>query len=101
MQNLYQVAIHYERDFGRIEYNLATKEITVVLDHAAKRREVEQYLSEPHTLPQDWQNLLKCNRTTAYPHESLEAFKLALTRMWESTGVLVDWSRPADDFFRV
>ena len=27
--------------------------------------------------------------------ESLENFKLALTRMWEAIDVQVDWSRPA------
>ena len=34
-------------------------------------------------------------RLNVKPLESLDNFKLALTRMWEAIDVQVDWSRPA------
>jgi hypothetical protein len=30
------------------------------------------------------------------PLSSMENFKLTLTRIWESTDIYVDWSRPVD-----
>jgi hypothetical protein len=33
---------------------------------------------------------------TVVPTDSLDSFKLALTRLWQHTGIYVDWSRPPE-----
>lgn len=101
MQNIYQVAIHYEKSFGRIEYNPETKTANVVLDNQAKREQVEQYLQQSRSMLHAKATLREFERLEVQPLASLEAFKLALTKLWENTEVYVDWSRPADDTYRV
>ncbi|KYZ77795.1 hypothetical protein AXX12_17170 [Anaerosporomusa subterranea] len=101
MQNKYQVAIHFGKSFGRIEYDPAAKTATVILDNPIKRKEVEDYLKQPRIMPHARATLLDLEHLEIKPLDSLETLKLALTNLWETTGVLVDWSRPADDTFRV
>lgn len=101
MQNTFQVAIHYGKSFGRIEYDPATKTAAVILDNPVKRKAVEDYLQTPRIMPHPRTTLLDLEHLEIKPLDSLEAFKLALTNLWEVTEVLVDWSRPADDTYRV
>ncbi|MDU4959522.1 MAG: hypothetical protein E6X17_02475 [Sporomusaceae bacterium] len=101
MQNTFRVAIHSGKSFGRIEYDSAAKTAVVILDDVAKRQAVEAYLKQPRLLPQVRDTLLDLEYNQIAPLDSLEAFQLSLTKLWEATGVLVDWSRPADDEFRI
>jgi hypothetical protein len=101
MQNIFQVAIHYGKSFGRIEYDPSTKTATVILDNSAKRKAVEDYLRQSRIMPHARETLLDLERLEIKPLDSVETFKLALTNLWETTEVLVDWSRPADDTYRV
>lgn len=101
MQNIFQVAIHYGKSFGRIEYDPAAKIATVILDNPVKRKAVEDYLQTPRIMPHARKTLLDLEHLEIKPLDSLENFKLALTNLWEATEVLVDWSRPADDVYRV
>lgn len=94
MGETYRVAIHHDSDCGYIEYNPATKEVKVVLGDAAKRREVEAFLNNRHALREAQKGLRDFRDLSAVPTESLAVLKLALTRLWQKTGVLVDWSRP-------
>ena len=55
---------------------------------------VHAYLNEEHTI-ENATGLDTYERVQVKPLESLENFKLALTRMWEAIDVQVDWSRPA------
>lgn len=101
MQSMFQVAIHYGKSFGRIEYNPETKTANVVLDNEVKRKQVEQYLQQLRVMPQAKVSLRDFEWLEIRPLASLESFKLALTKLWENTEVYVDWSRPADDTYRV
>jgi hypothetical protein len=101
MQNTFQVAIHYGKSFGRIEYNPAAKTATVILDNPVKRRAVEDYLKQPRVMPHARATLLDLEHLEIKPLDSVETFQLALTKLWETTDVLVDWSRPVDDTYRV
>ncbi len=93
MGEVYRVAIRHDNDCGYIEYDIDAKKITVILDDAVIRRAIEAYLAGRHVLRQA-QSLLDFSETTARADESLAAFKLALTKLWVNTDVLVDWSRP-------
>ena len=52
------------------------------------------YLNDEHAI-EHATGLDTYERLTVKPLESLDNFKLALTRMWEAIDVQVDWSRPA------
>lgn len=91
----YKVAIHYDIECGQVEYNLQTREISVVLGHSQKKRAVEEYLATTHTMPvADGDDLVTFHTRQLQAKDSIESFKLVLTRMWQKTGVFVDWSRP-------
>ena len=93
MSEPFQVAIHHDNDCGYIEYHPDTRKITVVLDDAAKRREVEAYLSRPHTI-RVAETLLDFSEKTVPANESLAVLQVVLTDLWVHTEVYVDWSRP-------
>jgi len=94
MEELFRVTIHFNKDYGYIEYNPTTKAIKVVLDNPVKRELVEKYLATKHFINRSQQGLRDFIKVEVVPTESLDMLKLALTRLWEQTGVLVDWSHP-------
>lgn len=94
MDNLFRVGIHYLNDYGYIEYDPDTKKVMVKLADDAKRKEVESYLATQHVFRVAHKTLLDFEELKTVPTESLENLKLCLTRLWEATDVLVDWSRP-------
>jgi hypothetical protein len=92
MGNSFRVAIHYLNAYGYIEYDPDTKKLSVILPDEGKRQEVETYLTTQRVLQVAHETLLDFRELKTVPTESLENLKLCLTRMWEQTGVLVDWS---------
>ncbi len=93
MEELYRVAIHHDNDCGYIEYDPETKKVKVMLADAVTRKAVETFLHSRHMLRQA-RNLLEFADLAAVPTENLALLKLALTMLWQQTGVFVDWSRP-------
>lgn len=94
METVYRVAIHYNEDNGYIEYKVNEKSANVALETAEKKAEVEAYLAAAHEINVPKETLLDFAKERIQPLENLENFKLALTRIWDATGVYVDWSRP-------
>ena len=94
MDNIYLVTIHIDNDYGCVEYDQEQKKITVVLPNEAKRQEVMNYLAQEHTIRVPHECLVDFTTEVIKPNNSLADFKLALTRLWDQTGVLVDWSYP-------
>jgi len=94
MNNLFQVAIHYDNDNGFIEYDCASKTIKVQLEDAAKRQEVEAYLSTTQVIRAAQHTLVDFMEWQAKPNEDVRTLQLTLARLWVTTGVHVDWSRP-------
>ena len=89
--------IHFDAVYGQIEYDSDNKTFRVLLDDIEKKRSVEQYLNESHAIKNaDGNDLMTFHAKSVFPVESLECFKLALTRLWQFTGVYVDWSRPPE-----
>lgn len=94
MQENFKVAVQYNNEVGYVEYEQASKTIKVVFDNAATRQIIENYLAAEHTIRVPGEGLLDFKEATIRPAESAESMKTALTRIWEETGVHVDWSRP-------
>jgi hypothetical protein len=92
---IFKVVIHFAAEYGQINYDVVDKTVQVVLEDAVKRQAVEKYLSGPHVIKNaDGPDLRTFHDKSLVPTESLDSFKLALTRLWHHTGVYVDWSRP-------
>jgi len=96
MENVYRVAIHYNESNGYIEYAIDAKTAKVVLDAEEKKATVEAYLAENHEINVPHETLMDFSNQLVKPLNSVEDLKLALTRLWGTTGVYVDWSRPVN-----
>lgn len=96
MENNYSVAISCQSDLGYIEYNGNTKTAEVTLANETAKQKVEEFLNTDLTLQIPHETLHDFTTVTIKPLDNAEVFELALTRLWESTRVHVDWSRPVD-----
>ena len=95
-QDVHKFVIHFAAEYGQVEYDAQNKTFRVLLSDEQKRQAVEKYLSQSHVIQHaDGKDLQTFNAKPVMPVESLESFKLALTRLWQHTGIYVDWSRPA------
>ncbi len=93
MGELFKVVFDYQDQDGYVAYDVASKKVTVVFADENVRHLVEDYLGKEHRINVA-QTLVGFKEMIINPCESLENFKIALTRMWEKTGVLVQWSKP-------
>ena len=73
-----------------------TKVAKVVLKTEAKVKEAEAFLAAEHEFQIPHETLRDFTKEKIQPLSSMENFKLTLTRIWESTDIYVDWSRPVD-----
>ena len=96
MNNIYSVAISYGNDLGYIDYDKDNKTVKVTLANDEGKQKTEAFLSEVHDIEVPHETLLDFTVEKIEPLESVENFQLTLTRLWEATGVHVDWSRPVD-----
>ena len=94
MQENFKVAVQYNDEIGYVEYEQASKTIKVVFDNASTRQIIETYLASEHNIRVPGEGLLDFKVVTIRPAESVDHMKTALSRIWEKTGVHVDWSRP-------
>ena len=96
MTNNCSVAVSYGDDLGYIEYDETKKVINVTLANEEGKKKAETFLNEIHKIAIPHETLLDFTEENINPAADVESFKLALTRLWEATGVHVDWSRPVD-----
>lgn len=91
----FSVTLNYNCHYGYVEYNDVTKAAAVILPVAEAKAAVEKFLASPLTLdlPQG-ETIRDFVTKTLQPLESMESFKLCLTRLWGKTGVRVEWSMP-------
>ena len=93
--SIFRVAIHYGvNSNGVLSYDTDTKTVTVDLLEQEWVDKVRAYLNEERPI-ENATGLDTYERLQVKPLDSLDNFKLALTRMWEAIDVQVDWSRPA------
>lgn len=89
----FQVAIHVGNAVGAIFYEDGKAEVR--LDHI-KKAAVEQFLATPITMDVAMGDIHTFETKTFQPLESVDTLKICLTRLWETTGVYVAWSRPIE-----
>lgn len=91
----FSVTLNYNCHYGYVEYNDVTKAAAVILPVAEAKAAVEKFLVSPLTLdlPQG-ETIRDFVTKTLQPLESMESFKMCLTRLWGKTGVRVEWSMP-------
>ena len=95
MEN-FSVAISYNGALGWVEYDEATRKVIVTLGDAAGKALAEDFLTTPHEIKIPHETLLDFTAEVIDPNLSADNLKLILTRLWEATGVHVDWSRPVE-----
>ncbi len=96
MESAYSVAISYEKDLGYIEYDGSSKTATVVLANEKGKKLTEDYLNSIHEINVPHETLMDFTPEEINPLADVESLKTALTRLWNETGVHVDWSRPVE-----
>ena len=95
MEN-FSVAISYKGSLGWVEYDEAARKVLVTLDDVEGRTLAENFLTTPHEIKIPHETLLDFTAENIDPNLSADNLKIVLTRLWEATGVHVDWSRPVD-----
>lgn len=96
MEENFSVAISYKGSLGWVEYDEATRKVIVNLVDEEGKALAEKFLTTPHKIKVPHETLLDFTEEGINPNESAENLKIVLTRLWEATGVHVDWSRPVD-----
>jgi len=94
MGNLYRVAVHYGEDNGYVEYDGNGKSVRVVLQDPNIRQKAEAYFANELMIAVPQDGLRDFKEQVVHPTASKEEFQLAMTRLWMTIGVHVDWSRP-------
>lgn len=96
MEKNFSVAISYKDDLGYVEYDAAEKKINVVLDNDEGKKKTEDFLSQTHVVAIPHETLLDFTEEKINPISDVKSFQIVMTRLWEATGVHVDWSRPVE-----
>ena len=91
----FAVTLNFNCNYGYIVYDLESKKASVMLAAQDAKNKIEEYLKKPVTMDIALGATIRDFKTvTVNPLESVENFKAALTRLWNSTGVRVEWSMP-------
>lgn len=96
MEKNFSVAISYKDNLGYVEYDAAKKKINVVLNDEEGKKKAEEFLSQAHVIAVPHETLLDFTEEKIDPVFDVESFQIVMTRLWEATGVHVDWSRPVE-----
>ena len=95
MEN-FSVAISFNGSLGWVEYDELTRKVVVNLGDADGQSRAEKFLTTPHEIKIPHETLLDFTAELIDPNLSADNLKIVLTRLWEATGVHVDWSRPVE-----
>ena len=96
MNENYSVAISFNNSLGYVEYDAENKKISVVLADAEGKKLAEDFLSQTHEIELPHETLLDFTPEKIIPNADVRSLQIALTKIWEATGVHVDWSRPVE-----
>ena len=96
MSEKYSVAISYKENLGYVEYDLKNKKAEVFLSETEGKKKIEDFLNQIHEIEIPHETLLDFTAEKINPLADEKSFEIALTRLWEETGVHVDWSRPVE-----
>lgn len=95
MPNQYKVSINVGDNWGYVQYDQQTQEISVVFPIEQIRSKILDYLNQAHTINTPAPGSIIDFRPGEYlAKESLHSFQTVLTRMWNNIHVHVNWSIP-------
>lgn len=92
----FSVAISYKNNLGYVEYDETEKKIKVFLNDEEGKKKTEEFLSKVHKIAVPHETLLDFTEENIDPQADSQSLIIVLTRLWEMTGVHVDWSRPVE-----
>lgn len=95
-EKFFSVAVSYNNALGYVEYDGEKKEIKVTLGDEEGRKKAEEYLAKTHEINVPQETIRDFKLEVIDPKADVRSFQLAMTKIWEATGVYVDWSRPVD-----
>ncbi len=96
MTPTYSVAISFGKDLGWLDYDAAAKAAEVHIANDTAKGHIEDFLHQKHTIGVPHDSLIDFTLVEIDPLADERSFELSITRLWEETGVSVDWSRPVD-----
>ena len=96
MSENFSVAVSYGENLGYVEFDETTKKVIVEIGDEVAKRKTEEFLSRVHEIKIPHETLLDFTTEKINPQADAESLKIVLTRLWENTGVHVDWSRPVE-----
>ncbi len=96
MEDNFSVAISYKDNLGYIEYDAENKKVVVHLAEEEGKKKAEEFLNQVHEIEIPHETLLDFTAEKIDPQADPKSLEIALTRLWEATGVHVDWSRPVE-----
>ena len=96
MSENFSVAISFKGSLGWVEYDEAQRRVKVTLGDDQGKALAEKFLTTAHKIKIPHETLLDFTEEIINPNESAQNLKIVLTRLWEATGVHVDWSRPVE-----
>ncbi len=96
MPENFSAAISYNGSLGYVEYDEKAHKVNVVLGDDEGKKKAEDFLSKVHRISVPHETLLDFTAENFNAADGADSLKIVLTRMWEATGVHVDWSRPVE-----
>ncbi len=90
------VTLNYEGHYGYVEFDGDSKNLTVhIPEHSEMETKVREFLTTPQTMDiPKVDNIREFQTVTLTATDSIDVFKIVLTRLWVNTQVLVEWSMP-------
>lgn len=90
----FEVAISHNNALGYIEYDKDTRKISINIADNDAIKKVTDFLQKDLEIGLPQKTLTDFQNTIIKPLADIKSLQIALTRLWEATGVHVDWSRP-------
>ena len=96
MSEHFKVAVQYGSEAGWLEYDEEKQKAEIHLGDREACAKADEFFCTKLEMQVPHETLMDFTKITVEPLCDLESFKLALSRLWEATGIHVDWSRPVD-----
>lgn len=98
MPELYKVTFNVGSTYGYIAYDQAEKSVSVHYPDQATVATIQKWLSEEHEIntPDKGGSTTDFSPKRYLAARSLHDFETVLTRIWQHTGIHIDWSLPSE-----
>lgn len=91
MNHLFQISIQWKDSFGTLTYSEDEQKVSVFFPLKDYLSKIEEFFSHPVTV-REMVTLREYRHIEVNPLDSLKHFKMALSELYNQTGIRVDWS---------